>query len=356
MNHILYTDPTGMRILADSQVSLPADNSESPRSGSSPLSPATGRRRYRAVLRRAVAVVVMGLLVKVALAQQDPMYTQYNFNTQLINPAYAGSWDRMGFVALGRHQWVGMTGAPQTYTLSLQSPVKNNGVALGLNVVSDKVGLENRLMISGDYSYRLKLSEETFLRLGLKGGLTNYMNNLSQYTGYPGETPDPMFQGEVDVRFMPNFGVGAFMYSEKYYLGLSLPRILQNEFRNNYNNYSTFASMRHLFLQGGYVFELSQDVKFKPTMLVKAVWGAPVEADLTGNFLLRDKVWLGAMLRTFDSYGFIAQWIFDRQLRFGYSIDFTTTRLRNHHSGTHEVMVSYEIGTPRRKWSTPRMF
>jgi hypothetical protein len=144
------------------------------------------------------------------------------------------------------------------------------------------------------------------------------------------------------------------MYSEKYYLGLSLPRILQNEFRNNYNNYSTSASMRHLFLQGGYVFELSQDVKFKPTMLVKAAWGAPVEADITGNFLLRDKVWLGAMLRTFDSYGFIAQWIIDRQLRFGYSIDFTTTRLRNHHSGTHEVMVSYEIGTPAAQVEYPR--
>jgi hypothetical protein len=95
---------------------------------------------------------------------------------------------------------------PSTYTLSLQSPVKNNGVALGLNVVSDKVGLENRLMISGDYSYRLKLSEETFLRLGLKGGLTNYMNNLSQYTGYPGDSPDPMFQGRSMCALCPTSG------------------------------------------------------------------------------------------------------------------------------------------------------
>lgn len=312
--------------------------------------------RFRLRTGLIAAMFFVLLAVKYSQAQQDPMYTQYNFNTQLINPAYTGSWDRMGFVVLGRHQWVGMAGAPSTYTLSMQSPVKNNNMALGLNVVNDRLGLEKRLMISGDYSYRLELSEETFLRLGLTAGVTNYQNNLSEYTMYPGDAPDHMFQGEINVRFMPNFGVGAFMYSDKYYMGLSLPRILQNEFRNNYNNFSTFSSMRHFYFHGGYVFDLSQDVRFKPTMLVKATLGAPVELDLTGNFLLRERIWLGAMLRTFDSYGFIAQWIIDRQLRFGYSIDFTTTRLRHHHQGTHEVMVSYEIGTPRRKWSTPRMF
>jgi type IX secretion system PorP/SprF family membrane protein len=289
-------------------------------------------------------------------AQQDPMYTQYNFNLQTVNPAYAGTWDNMGFLVLGRHQWAGMDGAPSTYTFSMQTPVKFKNVDLGFNVVTDKVGFEKRLMMNADYSYKVRLSEEAYLRLGLKAGISNYTNNFADYTGYPGDTPDPLFMGEADVKLMPNFGIGAFLYSEDYYIGLSLPKIIENEFKNNYNNYSTWAEMRHFFLIAGYVFDLSEDLKFKPTFLTKATWGAPVEIDLTGNFLLKEKVWLGAMYRIGDSFGFIAQWIFDRQLRVGYSVDFTTTRLQHYHNGTHEIMVSCEFPSLRRKWSTPRMF
>jgi len=312
--------------------------------------------KFKFITVKGLGFMILLLLVRSSFAQQDPMYTQYNFNTQTINPAYAGTWDNIGFLVLGRHQWSGMNGAPKTYTFSLQTPTRNRNVALGLNIVSDKIGLEKRLLFSADYSYRLQLNEETYLRLGLKGGVTNYMNNLTEYTGYPGDTPDPVFLGDVDIRFMPNFGIGAFLYSENYYVGFSVPKIIQNDFKENYNNYSAWSEMRHLFLNAGYVFDLSEQVKFKPTFLTKATWGAPVEVDLTANFLLGDKVWLGAMYRTGDSFGFIAQWIFDNKLRVGYSVDFTTTRLQHFHNGTHEVMVSYELPLARRRWSTPRMF
>jgi type IX secretion system PorP/SprF family membrane protein len=314
------------------------------------------KMKFKLNIVKGLVVLVLLLAVNIAKAQQDPMYTQYNFNTQTINPAYAGTWDNMGFLVLGRHQWVGMGGAPKTYTFSMQTPTKFKNVALGLNLVSDKVGLEKRTILNFDYSYRLRVSEESYLRLGLKAGVTNYMNNLTEYIGYPGDPSDPMFMGDIDVKFMPNFGIGAFLYSDDYYIGLSLPKIIQNEFKNNYNNYSTWSELRHFFLIAGYVFDLSQDIKFKPTFLTKATWGAPVEFDLTANFLLRDKVWLGAMYRTGDSFGFIAQWIFDNQLRVGYGIDFTTTRLQHYHNGTHELMISYELSSLRRIWSTPRMF
>jgi type IX secretion system PorP/SprF family membrane protein len=314
------------------------------------------KMKFKLNIVKGLVVLVLLLAVNIAKAQQDPMYTQYNFNTQTINPAYAGTWDNMGFLVLGRHQWVGMGGAPKTYTFSMQTPTKFKNVALGLNLVSDKVGLEKRTLLNFDYSYRLRVTEESYLRLGLKAGVTNYMNNLTEYIGYPGDPSDPMFMGDIDVKFMPNFGIGAFLYSDDYYIGLSLPKIIQNEFKNNYNNYSTWSELRHFFLIAGYVFDLSQDIKFKPTFLTKATWGAPVEFDLTANFLLRDKVWLGAMYRTGDSFGFIAQWIFDKQLRVGYSIDFTTTRLQHYHNGTHELMISYELSSLRRIWSTPRMF
>lgn len=300
-------------------------------------------------------ILILLLAAFISSAQQDPMFTQYYFNTQTVNPAYAGTWESMGFLVLGRHQWTGFPGAPKTYTLSVQTPTRNEKVGLGFNIVNDKYGYVKTIGLMGDYSYRLQVGQESYLRLGLKAGFTNYSNDLSRYLQDPDSPYDPSGDDMIDVKFMPNFGVGAFLYGENYYVSLSIPKMVQNKFTNNYNNFSTQAEVRHLFLLAGYVFTLSSDLKFKPTFLTKAVMDAPVEFDLTANFLLRDKVWLGAMYRTGDAYGFVAQWVIDKQLRLGYAVDFTTTRLQHHHNGTHEVMISYEIGL-RRKWSTPRMF
>jgi len=300
-------------------------------------------------------ILTLLLIAQVSRAQQDPMFTQYNFNTQTINPAYAGTWESMGFLVLGRYQWVGMEGAPTTYTFSLQTPTRNKNVALGLNVVNDKVGREQRLGLFGDYSYRLRIGDESFLRLGLKMGVTNYNNNLSLYAQNDEDGRDPAAEGETDARYAFNYGVGAFLYSERYYVGFSVPKIINNKFENSTSNLSTTAEMRNFFLTAGYVANLSEDIKFKPTFLAKTIYGAPVEFDFTANFLLRNKFLLGAMYRTGDSYGFIAQWIFDKKLRIGYAIDFTTTPLQSFHNGSHELMVSYELGL-KRKWTSPRMF
>ena len=304
---------------------------------------------------KGLVLLLLLLSVKLSWAQQDPMFTQYNFNAQTINPAYAGTWESIGFLVLGRYQWAGMAGAPTTYTFSMQTPMRNEKVGLGLNIINDQIGREQRLSVFTDYSYRLKVTDHTFLRLGLKLGVTNYNNILSRYAQNDEDGRDPASEGEIDVKYMPNYGVGAFLYSERYYVGFSIPKIIHNEFKNNFANLSTESELRHFFLTAGYVANLSEDIKFKPSILTKAVYGAPVEFDLSANFLLKDKIWLGAMYRIGDSYGFIAQWIFDKKLRVGYATDLTTTPLRNFHNGSHELMVSYEVGF-RRKWSTPRMF
>ena len=295
-------------------------------------------------------------------AQQDPMYTQYMFNTQTINPAYTGTWESLSFMVLSRQQWAGLEGAPQTYTFSMQAPLKNERVALGLNVISDIIGLEKRFYTFVDYSYLLPIKEGMKLRLGLKGGFTNYSNNLSEYrtnTTVSGIV-DPAFQGEIDKKFVPNFGIGGFLFGEKYYVGFSIPKILSQDFENNYNNLSVNADMRHYFLMAGLVFDLGENLKFKPTMLTKATFssesGAPVELDLTANFLFKEKFWLGAMYRTGDSFGFIAQWIIDKKLRIGYAYDYTTTHLQNFHSGSHEIMVSYEMRFLKELIASPRYF
>lgn len=312
--------------------------------------------KFNLNINKGLAILVLVIVANTSFAQQDPMYTQYMFNTQTFNPAYTGTWESMGFMVLGRQQWVGWDGAPETYSFSFQSPLKNENIALGFNIINDKVGLEKRTSLNGDYSYRLKINSNTDLRLGLKAGFSNYSNNLREYDLFPGSENDPLFQGDIDNKFMPNFGVGAFLYSKYYYVGFSVPKLIQNDFENNYNNYTVGAEFRHYYFMAGLIMNLGESLKFKPTFLTKATVGAPVELDFTANFLLKEKLWLGAMYRTGDAYGFIAQWVFNRSLRIGYAIDFTTTNLQNYHSGTHEVMVSYEIKFLKEKFTSPRYF
>jgi type IX secretion system PorP/SprF family membrane protein len=305
----------------------------------------------------------LGILVLVAAsfvskAQQDPMYTQYMFNQQTINPAYAGTWESLSFMVLGRQQWAGFDGAPQTYTFSMQAPLKNERVALGLNLISDKVGQEKRFYMFGDYSYLLPINENLRLRLGLKGGFTNYSNNLNEYDII--DPTDPSFQGVIDKKFVPNFGIGGFLYSRRGYIGFSVPKILNHDFETTNETSSLSSEFRHYFLSAGLVFNLGENLKFKPTMLTKATFtsesGAPVEIDLTANFLIKERFWLGAMYRTGDSFGFIAQWIIDKKLRIGYAYDYSITPLQDFNNGTHEVMISYELRFLKEMFASPRYF
>lgn len=305
---------------------------------------------------KGLGILLIGLAGFTSNAQQDPMYTQYMFNTQTINPAYAGTWESVGFLVLARQQWMGIEEAPKTYTFTIQAPLPKEKVALGLNVVNDEIGLEKRFSLFADYSYLVRLSEKTNLRLGVKGGFTNYSNNLNAYQTSSSGTADPLFQGEIDTKFMPNFGIGAFLYSKSFYTGFSIPKIVYNDFKNNYNNYSSQAELRHYFLIAGAVFNLGENLKFKPTFLTKAIKGAPVEFDFTANFLFMEKFWLGAMYRTGDSFGFIAQWIFAQKLRVGYAVDFSTNNLKHYNNGTHEIMVSYELRFLKERFVSPRYF
>lgn len=304
-------------------------------------------------------IIVTGLTTR---AQQDPMYTQYMFNTQTMNPAYAGTWESLSFMVLARQQWVGLEGAPQTYTFSMQAPLKNERVALGLNLINDKLGLEKRFYMFADYSYLVPLNENTNMRLGLKGGFTNYSNDLMQYDTNPlgSGIVDPAFQGEIDRKFMPNFGIGAFIYNKKYYAGFSVPKILNNDFEENINNYTVMSEFRHYFLMAGMVINLGENLKFKPTMLTKATFSSeaasPIQLDLTANFLIKERFWVGASYRTGDSFGIIAQWIIDNKMRIGYAYDYTTSALRKVQSGSHEIMISYEMKFLNKKFVSPRYF
>ncbi len=312
--------------------------------------------KFKLNIKRGLGILVVVIIANASFAQQDPMYTQYFFNTQTINPAYAGSWRSLGFMALARHQWVGWDGAPTTYTFSMQSPLRNDRVALGLNVISDNLGKEKKFGVWGDYAYKAKLSETTDLRLGLKAGFTNYTNNLAELVLLPGIN-DPLFQGDLENKFVPNFGVGFFVHNPRYYIGFSVPKILHQEIiEDNPNNFSLQSDIRHYFMEGGAVFNLNNNLKFKPTFMTKATFGAPLQLDLSANFLISEKIWLGAMFRSNDAVGVIAQWIFDNSLRIGYAFDYSTTKMQRYHDGTHEIMVSYELKSLTQLIVSPRYF
>ena len=298
--------------------------------------------------------MIMGALF--SKGQQDPMYTQYIFNLQTINPAYAGSWQDIGVTALSRDQWLGIQGHPTTQTFSFQTPLRSENVGIGLNIVNDNVGLEKTLSVNFDYSYQILLSELTTLRFGLKGGFLNYSNNLLSYNQGDNQS-DPSYQVNIKNKFMPNFGFGLYLSSKKYYLSLSLPEIVQGSYQQGQaSSANTSTQVRHLFFAGGMVFELSDNVKFKPSFIAQAVAGAPFLYDLSANFLFAEKFWIGGMYRSGDAVSVIAQWIINRKLRFGYAYDFTTTDLQKFSNGVHEVMISYEFSWAKRKYVSPRYF
>jgi type IX secretion system PorP/SprF family membrane protein len=314
--------------------------------------------KFNLNIKKGLGILVLVIAANVSFGQQDPMYTQYFFNTQTINPAYAGSWQSLGFMALARHQWTGWDGAPQTYTFSMQAPMKNEKVGLGLNVISDNVFKEKRFGLWADYSYKVVFDEKTNLRMGLKAGFTNYSNNLLSYELV--DPNDPLFQGDLENKFIPNFGAGLFLTNPSYYVGFSVPKLLHNDINetsdSNPNNFSIEAEFRHFYLHGGMIFNLNENLKFKPTFMAKALKGVPPQFDFTTNFLIMERVWLGAMFRTSDAYGFIAQLILDNSLRIGYALDFSTTKMQNYNSGSHEIMISYELRTLKELVVSPRYF
>jgi len=292
-------------------------------------------------------------------AQQDAMFTHYMFNTLAINPAYAGSRDALTITALHRSQWVGFEGAPVTQTLTIHSPV-NDKIGLGLSVLNDKIGPTQTTSLNGDFSYTIKVSKKGKLAFGLKGGFNLMQGDLNTIS--LDQKDDISFANNVESEFLPNFGFGLYYYTTKWYVGLSAPKILENDFNANNSAGGTDDSneQRHYFLIAGTVFNLNKDgsLKLKPTTFVKVTNGAPVEVDLTGMLIIKDKVEIGLMYRTGDAAGVLLGYNFTDQLRFGYSFDWSFANTTGkYNSGSHEVMLRYDfIYKNKAKIRSPRYF
>lgn len=288
------------------------------------------------------------------MAQQDPMYTHYAFNTLAVNPAYAGSRDVMTITGLHRSQWVGFDGAPITQTLTYHSPVFNKVLGMGVSLLQDKIGPVRFTTFYGDLSYRFNASKNTRISLGIKGGGSLMQGDIANLL-----TID---QGDADLqnvrsKFLPNVGVGLYIFNPKWYLGLSAPKVIQNTFTTNSIG-ALKGEQRHYFFIAGMVNKLSSSVKLKPTMFIKATESAPVEGDLTAMLIFNDKYEIGLMGRTGDALGILLGYNINSQLRIGYSFDWSFENITGRYNwGSHEIMVRYDIVNLKpNKIYSPRYF
>lgn len=302
-------------------------------------------------------ILILGLVAFSSYAQQDAQFTQYMYNTVNINPAYAGSRGVLSIFGLHRTQWVGLDGAPTTNSFSINTPVNNSNIGLGLSVINDRIGPSDESSISADVSYSIKTSETFKLSFGVKGtaNLLNIdFNKVSKYNPY-----DNLAQFNIDNKFSPNVGAGIYYHSNKTYVGFSVPNFLETEHYNKSSTSpsNTVASERlHYHFIAGHVFDLNETIKFKPAVLTKLVQGAPLQVDASANFLFNEKFVLGAAYRWDAAASLMTGFQVNKSWFIGYSYDMETSKLANYNSGSHEIFLRFELFNNIENIVSPRFF
>lgn len=299
-------------------------------------------------------------------AQQDKQFSQYMFNMLALNPAYAGSRDVLSATAMYRSQWVGLEGAPQTGTFTIDMPLNRERVGIGLQLYNDRIGLFNETGAVASYAFRIKMGNRTTLALGLQGGVTNLAARLTEVQLIPaGVSADPAFAQNIN-KMLPNFGTGIYISNDRSYLGISVPRLVKNRLTDFDSGVNRAVVRRHAYAAAGFVVGLSDAIKMKPSILVKYAEGAPLGFDGNVNFWFNDRVALGVSLRKNQFYSFtqytndavvgMVELQMSDQLRLGYAYDRTISSLGQIAPSSHEIMLRYEFGFGKSKILTPRYF
>ena len=302
---------------------------------------------------------VLILIFTSSNAQQDPHYTQYMYNMNVVNPAYAGSKEQLSGSLLHRQQWAGLEGAPKTTSFVMHSPVGKN-VGLGFSAISDKIGPIEESNIFVDFSYKLNLGEDRKLLFGLKSGATFHKVGLFSDigNGFIRNPNDIAFsQNSSDTYF--NLGAGLFYHTDKYYFAVSMPNFFKSthlELSKDGNLYNFGSETQHYFITGGYVFTLSEMTKFKPSGMIKSAVNVPISFDLSANFLFFDKFELGGTYRLEDSFGAMLNFAVTPNLRIGYAYDSIISDLRSVAPSSHEVLLLFDLNFPKKVSISPRFF
>ncbi|NNT71247.1 type IX secretion system membrane protein PorP/SprF [Flavobacterium sp. IMCC34852] len=306
-------------------------------------------------MKKLYFIAVLALAVTELRAQQDPHYTQYMYNMSVMNPAYAGSKEAVSGGLLYRKQWIEIEDAPTTGTFFIHSPVGRN-VGLGLSVISDKIGPVEENNFYADFSYTLNLGGEKRLAFGLKAGLTMHkidFNYIFETLPQP-VSQDPFSASNPNNTFL-NVGSGVFYYTDKYYVAFSVPNMLKTKYLD-FDGRQYGTEVMHYFLTGGYVFDINPNLKFKPFAMIKSSLNAPTSFDVSTNFMLYDKLELGATYRVEDSFGAMVNFAITPSLRVGYAYDHIVSDLNTVTPSSHEVMLLFDLNFPKKVSRSPRYF
>ena len=297
---------------------------------------------------------VLGFLFScLAFSQQDPQYTNYMYAVQVVNPAYVGSNESLSLGLLHRNQWTGFGGAPETTTLFGHSSLGYN-LGLGFSVITDRLGPVKETNAYADISYALQFNSKNALAFGIKAGATFHDIGINTLTVF--DPNDPFFSENVS-NTTPNIGAGVFYYSDRYYAGLSVPNILETvHLDRNGNQLGT--ERQHFFVLGGYVFQLNETMKLKPSFLIKSAFGASTSFDINLNMLLYDRLEFGGSYRYIDSFSILANFAIQPHLRIGYAYDAIVSDIQPFAPSSHELFILFEFGKSEKdqRIKSPRFF
>ncbi|MFC5046597.1 type IX secretion system membrane protein PorP/SprF [Aquimarina hainanensis] len=317
----------------------------------------------KTIVTRVSACIAFFVLTSL-YAQQDAQYTQYMYNTISVNPAYAGSRGVFSINGLHRSQWVGLDGAPRTQTISFNTPLGDTDrVGLGVSIVNDEIGPTRETYFDIDFSYTIPTSDIGRLSFGLKAGghlLDVDFQRLSKF-----DVNDALFENNIDNKFSPNVGIGLYYYTDRFYMGLSAPNLLETKHFDesatvNNNNSEAFIAEERInyYLITGHTFDINEYIKFKPALLTKLVFGAPLQVDVSASFLLYEKLTLGVGYRWDAALsGMVGLQVSDAMMvGFGYDRETTELGKAVFNDGSYEVLVRFELFKKYDRVLTPRFF
>jgi type IX secretion system PorP/SprF family membrane protein len=312
------------------------------------------RIKMKNLVKSTVIIFLVFCALKTTNAQQEPQYTQYMFNMMSVNPAYTGTREALNALMLSRLQWVGLSGAPRSHTFALHSPIKDRRMGLGASVIADNIGPVTNTYFNLNYAHRVSITDNLTLSLGIKGGIYNYYVGLSSLSV---NEVDNSFDQDYSRNLQPNFGTGMYLYTNKYYVGFSVPKLLKSELYDNTVTDVQSKLKLHYFVTSGYVFDVSNDFKFKPSFLAKMVEGAPPSLDVTAQAVFKDQIWLGTTYRVGDAISLLFEMQVTSQIIVGYSYDITISEMDHVTNGGHEILLSFDFaGFRKEKVKSPRYF
>jgi type IX secretion system PorP/SprF family membrane protein len=302
---------------------------------------------FRKILVFTITLLAYFVPENTVYAQQDPLYTQYMDNLLVVNPAFAGSKDVGVMLLVSRNQWVSFDGAPVTRSFSYNTPSRNRKIGLGFSVMYDKIGPQKQTGVYFDYSYFLRVGEKYRLSMGLKTGVSFYRTSLTDLITI---TPDPIFEQDIYENFLPNVGVGFYLYSDDTYFGLSVPKLIENTItREDYETDYVNKEEIHFYLVGGKRFALDDELELKTSAMIQYVQNTPLTIQATAMLGLRQRFWLGGMVRFGDAFGIVTKFQAAPKMLIGYSYDLTVSEINAFSNGTHEIMISYDLDFFKRR-------